>query len=176
MIRRGLRARSETDHLEFLNGRPRTGCSGCSRRIPPAIDARSLLEHIADHLRSGGSSVLLGETRDEYVARSMSTERRSTETASWFREVAASARKSAGGTALVAVDQELGGIQRLHDLATPLPTASAAATLSTSSLLAAAAQLATECSGLGVNVVLSPIVDIVTGPNPWLDGRPCQRP
>jgi beta-N-acetylhexosaminidase len=35
----------------------------------------------------------------------------------------------------------------------------------------AATRLAEECSALGVNVVLSPIADVVTGSNPWLEAR-----
>lgn len=137
----------------------------------PAIDDDSLPSHVAEHLASGGTSVLLGESRDEYVARKMSSDRQASETAAWFTGITTEIRNHAGGKALVAVDQELGGIQRLHGLATPLPSPADARLADSWSIKSAAARLADECSALGVNVVLSPIVDIVTGPNPWLSAR-----
>ena len=137
----------------------------------PAIDEMSIPGHIADHLAAGGTSVLLGESREEYVARSMSPERRSRESAEWLIAMTSEIRRLAGGQALVAVDQELGGIQRLHDLVTVLPSSVEAVAADAWSIRTAAARLAEECSELGVNVVLSPIVDVVTGPNPWLSAR-----
>lgn len=137
----------------------------------PAIDELSIPDHVAGHLAAGGTSVLIGESREEYVARRMSPDRRLRETAEWFREMTSEIRSLAGGRALVAIDQELGGIQRLHDLATPLPSPVEAVAADPWSINAAAARLADECFALGVNVVLSPIVDVVTGTNPWLEDR-----
>lgn len=137
----------------------------------PAIDGESLPVHVADHLGRGGLSVLLGESRREYLARSMSTDRRLAESAEWFSDITGEIRTRAGGRALIAADQELGGIQRLHDLTTPLPSPVEARTADSWSIKSAATRLADECSALGVNVVLSPIVDVVTGPNPWLASR-----
>ncbi len=137
----------------------------------PAIDSDALPNHIGEHLDRGGMSVLLGESRAEYLARRMSSDRQVAETAEWFSEITSEIRRRAGGQALVAIDQELGGIQRLHGLATPLPSPSDARLVDTWSIKSAASRLADECSALGVNVVLSPIVDIVTGPNPWLSAR-----
>jgi beta-N-acetylhexosaminidase len=137
----------------------------------PAIDETSIPDYIVDHLAAGGTSVLLGESRSEYIARNMSPERRLTESAEWLTDLTSEIRRLAGGQALVAVDQELGGIHRLHDLATALPTSAEAVATDGWSIRTAAARLAEECSALGVNVVLSPIVDIVTGSNPWLAAR-----
>ena len=137
----------------------------------PAIDDVSIPGHISDHLAAGGTSVLFGESREEYVAREMSAERRLVETGEWFSEMTTKIRDRAGGKALVAVDQELGGIQRLHDLATALPSSAEAVSADQWSIKTAATRLAEECSALGVNVVLSPIVDVVTGANPWLEAR-----
>ena len=92
----------------------------------PAIDERSLPTHISEHLESGGTSVLLGESREEYVARTMSADRRSVETTEWLSDMTAAIRVSAGGQALIGVDQEIGGIQRLHDLVSGLPSATEA--------------------------------------------------
>jgi beta-N-acetylhexosaminidase len=137
----------------------------------PAIDDASIPSHISDHLTAGGTSVLLGESREEYVAREMSAERRLAETGEWFSEMTTEIRDRAGGKALVAIDQELGGIQRLHDLATALPSPDEAVSADQWSIKTAATGLAEECSALGVNVVLSPVVDVVSGPNPWLEAR-----
>ena len=137
----------------------------------PAIDEVSIPSHISDHLAAGGMSVLIGESREEYVAREMSAERRLVETGEWFSEMTSEIRDRAGGKALVAIDQELGGIQRLHDLATVLPSSTEAISADQWSIKAAATGLAEECSALGINVVLSPIVDVVSGSNPWLEAR-----
>ena len=137
----------------------------------PAIDDVTLPQHIVDHLAGGGTSVLLGESREEYVNRRMSEARRSTETREWFTSMTERIHEAAGGHALIAVDQELGGIQRLHDLTTPLPSATEAAAADGATIEAVASDLAAECRELGVNVVLSPIVDVLSGPNPWLERR-----
>ena len=126
----------------------------------PAIDEVSIPGHIADHLSRGGTSVLVGESRPEYVAREMGAERRATETGEWLSDLTATIRAFAGGKALVAIDQELGGIQRLHDLATALPSAEAATAAPDREIEAAARGLSVDCSAFGVNVVLSPIVDV----------------
>ena len=137
----------------------------------PAFDESSVPRHIAEHLSSGGTSVLIGESRREYVAREMDIGRRSRETSEWLARLTGSIRELAGGRALVAVDQELGGIRRLQYLATELPTAEQAGSSTDREIELAAGVLASECVVLGVNVVLSPIVDVVRGPNPWLAGR-----
>ena len=137
----------------------------------PAIDEASIPDHISDHLAAGGTSVLVGESREEYVARSMSPARRLAETTEWFSGMTSEIRRHAGGQALVAIDQELGGIQRLHELATALPSSTEAVSADPTSIKVAAVRLAGECSALGINVVLSPIVDVVSGSNPWLDDR-----
>ena len=112
----------------------------------PAIDEASIPGHISDHLAAGGTSVLIGESREEYVAREMSPERRLTETGEWFLEMTSEIRERAGGKALVAIDHELGGIQRLHALATALPSPTEAASADEWSIKTAAARLAEECN------------------------------
>jgi beta-N-acetylhexosaminidase len=137
----------------------------------PAIDSPSLPDHIAAHLDAGGTSVLVGESREEYVSRSMSLARRTSETVESFAALTSHIHIRAGGQALVAVDQEMAGIQRLEHLVSPLPTAHAAVADDNLRVEQAAVDLSRECVALGVNVVLSPIVDVVTGVNPWLEGR-----
>jgi beta-N-acetylhexosaminidase len=137
----------------------------------PAIDEASIPSHIRAHLTRGGTSVLVGESRQEYVDREMGADRYSAETGEWFRGLTGTIRSLAGGKALIAVDQELGGIQRLHGLVTPLPSSADAVVAPDREIEMAASGLGAECSTLGVNVVLSPIVDVLSGSNPWLDGR-----
>jgi beta-N-acetylhexosaminidase len=137
----------------------------------PAIDEESIPSHIRAHLARGGTSVLISESRKEYVDREMGAERHAVETGEWFQGLTATIRSLAGGKALVAVDQELGGIQRLHGLVTPMPSAVNAGVASDREIEMAASGLGSECLALGVNVVLSPIVDVVSGANPWLDRR-----
>ena len=137
----------------------------------PAIDEQSVPTHIAEHLGVGGTSVLVGESREEYVARRMSAGRRSRETAEWFEQFTSAVRSAAGGRALIAVDQEVGGIQRMHRLVSPLPATEEFVEMTEEEIEAIGSRLAHECSSLGVNVFLAPVVDIVTGSNPWLAGR-----
>lgn len=125
----------------------------------------------AAFLRGGGRAVLLGESREEYVSRRMTPERESGETQAAIRALTDAARELAGAPVLVAVDQELGGIQRLHRLVPELPSAELAHWMSAADLLAASARTAAAMKPLGVNLNLAPILDVMTGSNPWLDGR-----
>jgi len=93
----------------------------------PAIDEESNPGHIRAHLTGGETSVRIGESRQEYVDREMGAERYSAETGDWSRGLTATICSLAGGKALVTVDHELGGIQCLHGLATPLPPSTYAA-------------------------------------------------
>jgi beta-N-acetylhexosaminidase len=121
-------------------------------------------------LESGGISLLFGETRDEYVSRVINPERIAAETAERWRDTIAQAR-SLAGPVLVAVDAEVGGIERLHRLAQPLPSLETAKRVDAETLQEYAAATARSARALGVNVFLSPVADVLTGPNPWLEGR-----
>jgi beta-N-acetylhexosaminidase len=137
----------------------------------PATAESALPPGVHDHLRAGGRSVLLGETRAEYVARRMSPERRARESAERFRALTRQVEEAAGAPCLVAVDQELGGIERAHDLVPGLPSAAEATELSDDALRAACRRTATALHDLGVTLALGPVVDLIDGPQPWLDGR-----
>ncbi|WP_321852391.1 glycoside hydrolase family 3 N-terminal domain-containing protein [Burkholderia diffusa] len=137
----------------------------------PAFAGLALNDDVCRYLDRGGVSVLLGETRDEYVGRAMSVQRQAQETAAQFTEVVESTRKRVGAGVLVAVDQELGGIQRLHDLVPALPSLDDALRASTETIAERSAAVAAAARELGVNLFLSPIADVVVGANPWLDGR-----
>jgi beta-N-acetylhexosaminidase len=137
----------------------------------PATADSHLPPALAAFLAAGGRSVLLGETRAEYLARRMSDDRRRTETPAAFGALVDALRGSPTAPVLVALDQELGGIQRAHDLVPALPAIDDVAAMSTADLTAACGATARGLRELGVGLTLGPIVDLVGGPQPWLDGR-----
>jgi beta-N-acetylhexosaminidase len=139
--------------------------------LMPAIAGLTLDDPVRRHLHAGGVSVLLGETRDEYQARRMSFERRRTETHVQFSTMARDARLCAAAPVLIAVDQELGGIQRLHGLVPGMPTPAALTHMSAVDIEARSYEMAGSARVMGINLFLAPIVDVVTGVNPWLHNR-----
>ncbi|WP_271022285.1 glycoside hydrolase family 3 N-terminal domain-containing protein [Rhizobium sp. RCAM05973] len=72
---------------------------------------------------------------------------------------------------LVAVDAEIGGIERLHRLVPSLPSLDAAKRLHAPALEEQVRLTAQSARMLGANVFLSPVADVLRGPNPWLEGR-----
>lgn len=139
--------------------------------LMPAIAGLALDEPVRRHLHAGGVSVLLGETRDEYLARSMSFERRREETDGQFSAIAREAAVCAAAPVLIAVDQELGGIQRLHGLVPGMPASAELTHMSTRDIESRCYEMASSARVMGVNLFLAPIVDVVTGANPWLHQR-----
>ena len=137
----------------------------------PAFAELEISDAVAAFLRKGCRAILPGETRDEYVAREMTNSRIAAEKPEGFLEFAAEARSAADGPVLIAVDQEMAGIQRLHKLVPPLPTYKDLSTASPDAVETAASAVAAGAKAIGVNMFLSPIVDVVTGYNPWLDRR-----
>lgn len=136
----------------------------------PAFAGTTLSDQVCRFLDTGGVSILLGESRAEYVARSMSSERRASETVETFRQVTKDAR-ARSGLLLACVDVEMGGINRLHDLVPGFPEQDALVQTAAAEIEACAAEIAKGARALGVNAFLAPIVDVLTGPNPWLAGR-----
>ncbi len=136
----------------------------------PAFDTLTLSEPVKRFLAQGGCSILLGESREEYVARRMSDGRRSSETADMFLRIT---REAAGlaGDVLVGVDQEAGGICRLHDLVPSYPAKEKLAGYTADAFEQIAFSVAAAAKRLGVNLFLAPILDVITGENPWLQGR-----
>lgn len=139
--------------------------------LMPAIAGLTLDDPVRRHLQAGGVSVLLGETRDEYLTRSMSFERRRAETHAQFSAIAREAAVRAAAPVLIAVDQELGGIQRLHGLVPGMPAAAQLTSMSSADIEARCYEMASAARVMGVNLFLAPIVDVVTGVNPWLHQR-----
>ena len=136
----------------------------------PAFDTLDFHDIIEPFLRNGGSSILIGESRGEYVARRMSRERLLNETASAFRETIARL-KLANPRLIVAVDEEMSGIRRLEGFAPPLPSLEEARSLSPGEVERMCFENAKAARSLGVTMYLAPIADVVDGRNPWLAGR-----
>lgn len=137
----------------------------------PAFASTHLSDGVKRFLENGGISVLLGETREEYVARTVSDRRKSEETPETFLRVSQEVRSSAGQAALVLVDQEPGGICRLHDLVPQFPESPDIVSLSSQELEDMSFTVGKAAAALGVNVFIAPVLDILSGPNPWLAGR-----
>ena len=139
------------------------------RVLLPAVDdldPRSVREFV----ERGCRSVLLGETRPEYLARTMSDERRARETPELVRAMVRDLRSSASGPLIVAADEELVGIRRFEHLISR-SRSPRRAPASPEEAATLAAGRATEFAALGVNTVLGPVLDVVRGANPWLSGR-----
>lgn len=134
----------------------------------PVAGALRAERWLREALRRGTCAVLLGETRREYVAREMSARRRASERADDLRAFTADL-----GPVLVAVDQEPWGIQRLHGLVPEFPDP---AGRSGEDIAASAAEVAEAARACGVTMFLSPVLDLLSGPNPWLEGRTLQLP
>ncbi|TCN22802.1 glycoside hydrolase family 3 N-terminal domain-containing protein [Sinorhizobium americanum] len=136
----------------------------------PAFDNLDFADVMEPFLEKGGRSVLIGETRAEYVARNMSQNRLSTETPEIFR-AAVDRLRARCPELIVAVDQELGGIQRLQGLVPAFPDLENAWALSEEVLAERCRQVAAAAREIGVTMFLAPIADVVDGRNPWLHNR-----
>ena len=136
----------------------------------PAFDTLDVTDVMVPFLEKGGCSVLIGETRAEYVAREMSAERLADETPDVFHACIARL-KAVTPHLIVAVDQELGGIQRLQGLVPPLPALDEAHALDDETLAERCRSTASAARKLGVSMFLAPIADVIDGQNQWLRGR-----
>jgi beta-N-acetylhexosaminidase len=137
----------------------------------PTITDLVITKEIREHLAAGGRALLLGETRDEYVLRRMSEDRRYTEGPAEIRHLREDVDDLTPDHVLIAVDQELGGIQRLAGLVPDLPDVGAALQMAEKDLTEAIGHVGAGMASLGVDLCLAPILDIVRGRNPMLDGR-----
>ncbi|MDJ0782231.1 MAG: glycoside hydrolase family 3 N-terminal domain-containing protein [Desulfosarcinaceae bacterium] len=138
--------------------------------ILPAISSLHLSDAVKRLLSGGGCSLLLGETREEYLAREMARARKVAETPDRFTAFTQQAT-SLTDHLLIAVDQEIAGICRLHDLVPPFPSVDALQRMPADEFQRRSSQIATAARALGINCFLGPILDIVGEPNPWLAGR-----
>ncbi|THB66256.1 MAG: glycoside hydrolase [Desulfovibrio sp.] len=136
----------------------------------PAFAGVTLSDSVQRFLSRGGCSILLGETREEYVVREMSRIRKEKETAEDIHTVVAQAA-SLSGNLITAVDQELGGICRLHGLVPAFPCREDLARCTAQEIEIIAGDVAAAAKAMGVNCFLAPVLDCVVGENPWLQGR-----
>lgn len=136
----------------------------------PAFGTTLLSDAVKRFLSNGGCSIIPGETRAEYVAREVSLQRRREETAETLLALTREANALAGNV-LIAVDQEIAGICRLHALVPPFPPDEQLGELSSDEFETISARIALAARNLGINCFLGPILDVVTGDNPWLCGR-----
>ncbi|MDB5531066.1 MAG: hypothetical protein JWR51_4169 [Devosia sp.] len=136
----------------------------------PIFPKLEISDTAARFLSEGGISLLYGETREEYVSHVIDPVRVAEESAERWQTTLGVARNLAGPV-LVAVDAEIGGIQRLHQLVPPLPSLEDAQLRSADYIAEQSKAVAVAARRLGVNVFLSPVADVLAGPNPWLEGR-----
>jgi beta-N-acetylhexosaminidase len=137
----------------------------------PAFAESALPDQVASFIERGGITVLLAETMEEYDARKMSAARRARETPASFRALTDEIRSIGSSDVLVALDHELGGIQRCEGLVSDLPTIAEASAMDHDTLYERCYRVGSELRELGVDIVLSPVLDLIGTPNPWLDGR-----
>lgn len=145
-------------------------CEDAHAVLFPAFETAHLSDEVKQFLTAGGCSILLGESRAEYTAREMSGQRRQVETPDVISSVVDEARRYSTNV-LVAVDQEFTGICRLHDLVPRLPGADELEHISETDFEEAAFGVGQAAAALGVNCFLGPLLDVLTGENPWLAGR-----
>lgn len=136
----------------------------------PAISDLAIEPQLGPFLRGGGQAILLGETREEYLARKMSPRRRAEESRDGIADSLRAIRDRYGHL-VVAVDQELGGIKRLDGFVPDLPSVEEAARLDDQDIEDRAFACAAAAKAIGVTMLLAPVLDVVTGSNPWLKGR-----
>ena len=136
----------------------------------PIVPKLEISDFVTRFLGGGGISLLFGETREEYVSHVIDPARVAMETEAAWRRTTGRAREMAGPV-LVAVDAEIGGIQRLHHLVPELPSLDHAQRAAGEDIAAACKRVAKAASALGANVFLSPVADVLVGRNPWLEGR-----
>ena len=136
----------------------------------PVITSLSLDDRCLRFLDSGGCSILFGESPAEYASGRMSSERILEETSDRWQRLISNARARADGL-LAAVDADISAVHRLHELTPPLPALAVAQAMLPEALEEVAYAVGQAAFHLGVNLVLSPTADVVTGPNPWLTGR-----
>jgi len=136
----------------------------------PAFGDADFTVDSASFFRSGGVASLLGSTREEYVARRMSPARQRHETREQLTAYANRARALAGDV-LIAVDYEIGGVHRLHQFGPQLAHPRDVLEMNDEEIKAFGSEAARAAKLCGVNFFLAPVIDLVTGSNPWLRDR-----
>ncbi|WP_321852392.1 glycoside hydrolase family 3 N-terminal domain-containing protein [Burkholderia diffusa] len=136
----------------------------------PVLETLELDDRICRFLDNGGKSLLFGETGEEYTTGQMNAERRSHETLDAWRSTAEKAAARAGDMVLAA-DADIAAVHRLQWLTSPLPSRDDAQRMPPRELEDLCFEMAKGVAQTGINLVLSPTADVVTGRNLWLSGR-----
>lgn len=126
---------------------------------------------LQDFLRAGGRSVLMASSPEEYAARRISDARRAAESAETILSFTSAVTAVSPGPVLAAVDAEPTGVQRLEHLLPPLPGRQSISKMPEEALAQAFSGYARAARDLGVTLFLGPVVDHITGENPWLQDR-----
>jgi beta-N-acetylhexosaminidase len=127
-------------------------------------------DHISRFLDNGGRGLLFGETEDEYVTGRMSEQRIQRETLDAWNE-AVEAVTARAGNLILAADADISAVHRLQGISPKLPSRDAAAQMSDVELEQICFKMACSVFDAGINLVLSPTADVLTGSNQWLEGR-----
>lgn len=136
----------------------------------PVLETLEISEDIFRFLDQGGKSLLFGETGDEYVTGQVAKERLEHESLdAWLHAV--NTVKSRAGHLILAADADIAAVHRLQGLAAQLPDRNSAQHMSAAELEEICFEMGQGVAATGVNLVLSPTADVVTGHNEWLMGR-----
>jgi len=120
---------------------------------------------------AGGRSLLLGQDMAEYRAHVLSPERLATETIQHITVLRERAHRTAGAEVMLAIDAELGALQRLQKFVDSLPSVAEAAALPDDELESIARRVASQSRAVGITCFLGPVLDVLIGRNDWLTGR-----
>ncbi|WGS53854.1 glycoside hydrolase [Paraburkholderia sp. D15] len=136
----------------------------------PVLETLEFNDPIRRFLDHGGKSLLFGETGEEYVTGRMSDARLARETPdAWHRAIESATARA--GKLILAADADIAAVHRLQGVAAPLPAREAAQRLSPAELEQVCFEAARGVVAAGINLVLSPTADVLTGRNAWLEGR-----
>jgi beta-N-acetylhexosaminidase len=136
----------------------------------PVIETLETDDHISRFLDNGGRSLLFGETGEEYVSGQLSGQRLKRETLeAWHGAIKAVTARA--GRLILAADADIAAVHRLQGVSAKLPARDAAQRMSESELEQSCFETACGVVDAGINLVLSPTADVLTGDNQWLKGR-----
>ncbi|MFM0736839.1 glycoside hydrolase family 3 N-terminal domain-containing protein [Paraburkholderia xenovorans] len=137
----------------------------------PVLETLEADDSISRFLENGGKSLLFGETGEEYVSGRMSEQRLRRETPDAWHHAIKTLKARAGGELILAADADIAAVHRLQGVAAKLPARDAAQRMPEAELEQACFEAARGVAEAGINLVLSPTADVLTGGNQWLDGR-----
>lgn len=137
----------------------------------PVLEALEADDSILRFLDNGGKSLLFGETGEEYVSGRMSEQRLRRETLEAWHGAIETSRARAGGQLILAADADIAAVHRLQGVSAKFPSREVAQCMPESELEKVCFEVACGVRAAGINLVLSPTADVLTGHNQWLEGR-----